>query len=152
MITSLADANEELKRVDHQIFVSLKYTRTVDVLLNIISRMIDAYDFMMEALLKYALQKNMIAEIPGSPQEKGTLVKSIFQEELVQNNINLYFLLRKIHKSNYQKENEYRRHVTLITFINGKQEVVNIDNITEYYSFQKEFFHYVEKLVREAEE
>ena len=42
MIETLENAKEELKRVDHLIFVSLKYTRTVDVLLNVINRIISS--------------------------------------------------------------------------------------------------------------
>jgi len=36
MRESIENAVEELKRVDHSIFVSLKYTRTVDILVNIL--------------------------------------------------------------------------------------------------------------------
>ena len=52
MIESLEDAKEELKRVDHLIYVSLKYTRTVDVLRNVIERLVTASEFMITAMLK----------------------------------------------------------------------------------------------------
>lgn len=152
MQESLNDAKEELKRVDHQIFVTLKYTRTVDVLLNIINRMIDAYDYMMEALLKYALEKNMIEEIPQSPIERGNLIKETFEDELVRDNMDLYFLLRKLHKSNPVKENEYRRPVAMISYIENRKEIVNIDIITQYYEFQRTFIEYVASLVFEQNE
>ncbi|MFH1770411.1 MAG: hypothetical protein ABH828_02535 [archaeon] len=147
MKESLNDAREELKRVDHLIYVSLKYTRTVDVLLNIISRMIDAYDFILEALLKHALEKNMIEEIPLSPREKGDLIKKSFDDELIKDNVELYFLLRKLHKSNPEREQEYRRHVTMISYIDNRKEIVNIDIITQYYAFQKSFLDYVNSLI-----
>jgi len=147
MQESLNDAKEELKRVDHLIFVTLKYTRTVDVLLNIISRMIDAYDFIMEALLKYALEKNKIEEIPQSPIERGELIKNIFEDELIRDNIDLYFLLRKLHKSNPAKENEYRRPVAMISYIDNRKEIVSIDIISQYYEFQKSFIDYVTSLI-----
>ncbi len=50
MKESLDNAVRELRKVDHLVFVSLKYTRTVDVLKHIIKRMISAFDFMMDAL------------------------------------------------------------------------------------------------------
>lgn len=152
MQESLNDAREELKRVDHLIYVSLKYTRTVDVLLNIINRMIDAYDFVLEALLKYALEKNMIEEIPLSPRERGELIKSTFDDELITDNVELYFLLRKLHKSNPEKEQEYRRHVTMISYIDNRKEIVNIDIITQYYIFQNSFIDYVKSLIFEEGE
>jgi len=151
MLESLNDANEELKRVDHLIFVSLKYTRTVDVLLNIINRMIDAYDYIMDALLKHALENNKIPEIPLSPRERGDLIKDTFEDELIRDNIDLYFLLRKLHKSSPQKENEYRRHVSMISYVDNRKEIVNIDIISQYYSFQRNFVDYVRSLILQEE-
>ncbi|NQU98148.1 hypothetical protein HQ533_01665 [Candidatus Woesearchaeota archaeon] len=147
MLESLNEAREELKRVDHLIYVSLKYTRTVDVLLNIINRMIDAYDFLIEALLRYALEKNMIENVPSAPKERGELVKDLFEDELIRDNIELFFLLRKLHKSNPEKEQEYRRHVTMTSYIDNRKELVNIDIISQYYEFQKNFVDYVESLI-----
>ena len=50
MREKLEEAFEELKRVDHLIYVSLKYTRTTDVLKNVIDRMITTAECMMNAI------------------------------------------------------------------------------------------------------
>lgn len=152
MLESLNDAREELKRVDHLIFVTLKYTRTVDVLLNIINRMIDAYDYVMDALLKYALENNKIMEIPSSPREKGFLIKETFDDELVKDNIELYFLLRKLYQSNPAKENEYRRPVAMVSYIENRKEIVNIDIISQYFEFQKSFVDYIASMIMKNNE
>ena len=147
---SLHDAVEEWKRVDHLIYVSLKYTRTVDVILNILNRMVDGYAFLMDALINYAEeQKLWSGEMPGSAIEKAELVKEIFKEDIaVQDNIELYLLLRKLLRAkNIERENEYRRHVTMKTIIDGREEVVNIDIITNYYLFQRDFLSKVQKML-----
>lgn len=147
----LNNAREEFKRVEHQIYVSLKYTRTVDVLQNIISRMIDGYDCIIEALLKYAKEKKLLENIPETPREKGELLQKTFQEDQkIVDNIELYFLLRKISRSNPQRENEYRRHVTLRTIIDGREEIVNIDIISNYFHYIQEFLQYVEEMMKNA--
>ena len=154
MRESLFDAKNELKRVDHQIYVSLKYTRTVDVLLNTVSRMIDAYVCMVDSLLKLAVEEKKRPEesLPLSPLERGTLVKELFPDEIVQDNIKLYFLLRKIIKSPpITKEQEFRRHVASITMINGREEKINIDILTEYYDQIKEFHEWIDKKIDEFE-
>jgi hypothetical protein len=147
---SLDDAREELKRVDHLIYVSLKYTRTVDILLNAINRMMDAYDFLFESVLIKAMEENKIPSVPTTPIEKGNLVKHLYPEdEQMIDNVELYFLLRKLHRSpNPQREQEYRRHVTMRTHIDGREELVNIDIITNYYLFQLEFFKKITKLIK----
>ena len=153
MKESLYEAKDELKRVDHQIYVSLKYTRTVDVLLNCVGRMIDAYNCLIESLLKYAIEKRKIHEdfIPTSPLEKGNLVKELYQDEIVQQNMNDYFLLRKIHKSTPRKEQEFRRHVALRADIDGKEALVNIDTATETYHKIKAFYDWIEQKIVEDE-
>ncbi|MFH1648939.1 MAG: hypothetical protein ABIA93_00110 [Candidatus Woesearchaeota archaeon] len=145
----LHNAKEELKRADHLVFVSLKYTRTVDVVINALNRLIEAYDFLCMALLEKAKEKNLIMEIPETPVERAHAVKEMYPDDKVLDNIELYLLIRKIVKSNVQKENEYRRHVALITYIAGRQEIVNIDIITEYFAYVQEFAEHVEKLLGE---
>lgn len=151
MKESLEEARDELKRVDHQIYVSLKYTRTVDVLMNTIGRMIDAYNCLIDSLLKYAVEKNLRKEehIPSTPLERGNLVKQLFGDEIVQKNMELYFLLRKIRKSAPKKEQEFRRHVTLRTIINNKEVTVDIDIATDYYNMIKEFCEWTEEKINE---
>jgi len=141
----LNDANEELKRVDHQVYVSLKYTRTVDVLLNIINRMIEGYDRMWDALLQHALDQRRIGEIPTAPLIVGNTIKELYPEEIVQQNVELYFLLRKLQRSNPTREQEFRRHVTMRAIVEGREEIVNIDIATEYYHLQRDFLSHLYK-------
>jgi hypothetical protein len=141
----LNEANEELKRVDHQVYVSLKYTRTVDVLMNIISRMIEGYDRMFDALLHHAYEQRRLGEIPSAPLIVGNTIKELYAEDIYQQNVELYFLLRKLQRSNPTREQEFRRHVTMRTIIEGKEEIVNIDLATEYYHMQRDFLNHLYK-------
>lgn len=153
MMESLKDAKEELKRVDHLIYVSLKYTRTVDVLLNALNRMIAAYDFMFESMLQKALAEQKIDVIPTTPIERGNLIKKLYEsDQQFIDNVELFFLIRKLHKSqNPQREQEYRRHVTMKTIVDNREEIVDIDIITNYYHFQREFFKRVESIANETQ-
>ena len=153
MKESLFEAKEELKRVDHQIYVSLKYTRTVDVLMNCLGRMIDSYSCMIDSLLKYAVEKKKLKEeyVPVSPLERLEFTKSIFpEEEIVQKNMALYALMRKIVKTHPKKEQEFRRHVTLRTVVDGNEIAESIDTVTEHYAMMKEFYEWIDKKINEA--
>jgi hypothetical protein len=59
MIEALDESKEELKRVDHLIYVSLKYTRTVDVLRNVVARLLAALDYALLSLLPGFIQGEM---------------------------------------------------------------------------------------------
>jgi len=149
MLESLEDAGEELKRADHLVYVSLKYTRTADVLLNSLNRMIDCYDHLIQALLEYAKDSKGLEVIPKTPIEKGRVLKEYYDQQEILDNIDLYFLLRKIVRSTHSSEQEYRRHVCIITTIDGREEIINIDIITQYLEFEKKFYGFVVNLIGE---
>ncbi len=143
------DAQEELKRVEHLVFVSLKYTRTVDVLKNVLNRMIEAYNYMLEALYTH---KHPDQDIPEAPVKLANRVRESYDEEIVDDNIELYLLLRKILRApNPIKEEEYRRHVAMKTFIDGKEEVFNIDLAMQYFEQISEFFETIRRDILEQD-
>jgi hypothetical protein len=145
----LEEAREELKRVDHLIYVSLKYTRTVDVFKSIIERLISCYDIAIEGLLQLAKDKKKIQSIPVSPTLRAETVKELYpKHEQIANDIDFYIFLRKLNKADYTRKNEYRRHVTM-TAVFPSDEVVEVtmDTIHGYYERSKLFLNYLEESV-----
>ena len=154
MKESFDEALQELKRVDHLFWVSLKYTRTVDVIKNVIDRLINCIGFGLEALLKYAKEKKLVASIPVNVGLRCDLLKKTFPENLeLIDYINFYLMLRKLSKAEYTKREEFRRHVTMIATID-KGEIVNvdIDTLKEYYDKTKNFVSFVKKIINEEKE
>ena len=149
MEESLEDAKDELKRVDHLVFVSLKYTRTVDVIRNTVERMISAFEAGVEALLKYAREKKKIKEIPAMPGLKCELLQKVFSDNKeLADYLEFYLLLRKIIRSRYAKREEYRRHVTMIsTLDDGEVKEIDIDILREYYEKGKSFLKFIENMI-----
>ena len=146
MIESIINAKKELLRVDHLIYVTLKYTRTVDVLKNTIGRLINFYEFFVEALAKNALEQKLIESIPPAPKVLCEKLHEVYKDdEVVTECLDFYMFLRTINRADYDKEQEYRRHVTMIVQIEGKEHRVNIDIITDYYKRAKEVIDFIEK-------
>lgn len=147
-------AVQELKRVDHLFWVSLKYTRTVDVIKNVIDRLINCIGFGLEALLKYAKEKKLVAHIPENAGLRCDLLKETFPDntELI-DYINFYLRLRKLSKAEYTRREEFRRHVTMIATIDkGEVVEVSIDVLKEYYDRTKIFISLVKKTINEEKE
>lgn len=147
MKESLENAKEELKRIDHLIYVTLKYTRTVDVFMSVIERMINSYEFLVDALIKSAVTQGKLHEEPDSPLTKAQDILKLYDSKKIKDNIEKYLLFRKLRRSNYEKSNEFRRHVTMSALVEGKVIQVNIDNITEDFHALKDFIDYVEKKI-----
>ncbi len=147
-------AVQELKRVDHLFWVSLKYTRTVDVIKHVIERLISCIGYGLEAILKYAKEKKLVTNVPENAGLRTELLKKTFSDnqELLEA-INFYTRLRKLSKAEYTKREEFRRHVTMIATIDkGEIVEVSIDVLKEYYDKTKAFIHFVKRTINEEKE
>jgi hypothetical protein len=154
MKDSLRDALEEIKRVDHLIFVSLKYTRTVDVIRSILQRMLDSMDFLVASNLMAT--KNITAdELPRHATERVRNLKALYpNNKQLEDYLDFYTLVRKSTRTkNYTASQEFRRHVTMsIRFDDADENLdINIDKINEYYKILKDFFEYTLQIVEDAE-
>lgn len=149
----LEEAVEEIKRAEHLIYVSLKYTRTVDVFKSIFERLINSFDFIIIGLLKKLLKEKKIKGMPSSIKARCDVLKEIYaSDEAFVDYINLYALMRKFNKAEYTRKNEFRRHVTMIVTIDNNQIVdVTIDTISENFAKTKAFLEHVKEMLGEGE-
>ncbi|OIO66561.1 hypothetical protein COY28_01480 [Candidatus Woesearchaeota archaeon CG_4_10_14_0_2_um_filter_57_5] len=155
MIEAIASSKEELKRADHLIYVSLKYTRTVDVIKSIIDRLLNAHAFMVDASIQWAQREKIIAEdaeVPKSPVMKAERLGELFKDnETIVNFLDFYLFLRKVARAGYTAHREYRRHVTMSAMVDGKQIDITIDVIHGYYERSKEFQVFLEEKLSDEE-
>jgi hypothetical protein len=143
----IRDAVEELKRVDHLIYVSLKYTRTVDVLSNVIQRMIATSNEMIAALEAKAKEEGKIKTLPPVPAMKCRALKTVYDDdEVIVRFLEFYTLLRAIKKADHTSINEYRRHVTLIAQLDEGEYHVHIDKVTEFYKDMRVYMDHIKSL------
>ena len=141
----LAKAKEELKRADHLIYVSLKYTRTVDIIRHTIERLIAAFDFIFAGLLEKFKENGKIKAIPTAPVQRCKLVgEAMRDDDSIAHFIDFYMLLRRLSRSKSDAENEYRRHVKMMSHLEEGDLEISIDIIHEYYFKTEEFLKYIE--------
>jgi len=150
MQEAIENAISELKRADHLIFVSLKYTRTVDMLKHVIERLIGAIDCSLDILLLYAKSKKKVDEIPQIPGLKIEMVRSVFEKERkVPGYLEFYALLRKLDRADFIRAREFRRHVTMTADVDGKPYEVTIDVINEFYEKTREIFIFAKEFAED---
>ena len=147
---NMHDAISELKRADHSIAVSLKYTRTVDVIKSIIERLINTISFVFETLIDRAIEEGKIEKTPLVARQKTELIRKLYPEDkFLKEIIDFYFTLRKILKSKFSRRQEFRRHVTMTADLEeGKQIEVTIDIITDYFNKVRELIDYVSVMMQ----
>lgn len=149
----LEDAVNELKRADHMIFVSLKYTRTVDVIKNILERLILCYDCVFDYLIEYLKEQKKIDEIPAVRTKKIDVLKEYFSNRPeFEAFLDFYQLMRRINKAEFTRRQEFRRHVTMTVILEDEGAIeLNIDSIHEYYLKTKSFVDFAVSIVSPRE-
>jgi len=136
-------ARDELKRIDHLLFVTLKYTRTVDIIRTILQKFILTLDHKAEQYHEELFEKGKIKSIPPVPLMRMKNVEKLHpKDKTIKNMVDFYVLLKKITKAEYKAKEEYRKNVTLVT----KDGEVNIAALREYVEFTKDYVEYVNEL------
>lgn len=147
----LEQAIDELKRADHMIFVSLKYTRTVDVIKNILERLISGFDFAFDCLVNHLRETKKIAETPKTRSRRIEILKDYFNDNKEFNEyLDFYYFIRKINKAEFTRRQEFRRHVTMdVVLDDGRMIGLGIDMINDYYDKTKLFIEFVIEFTKE---
>jgi len=131
MIEDTDSAKGQLLRADHLFHVTLKYTRTVDVIRNTILRLLGALDF----AITDALENNK-KEVPKIVKVRNDSLRKLFpRNKIIKEILNFYELLKNIHRAEYSAKEEYRKHVTLLNDV----EDVNVEKLKEYFEKTKEY-------------
>ncbi|HLD10609.1 MAG TPA: hypothetical protein VJB89_00880 [Candidatus Nanoarchaeia archaeon] len=134
---------EELKRADHLVYVSLKYTRTTDVMMNAIKRMIAAYELSITNYLIELKKQKKLNDVPFSKNERALLVSKLLGNK-IKKHMSLYNILKRIEKSEYTGTEEFRKNVTLKT--KGVKSIeVKMVNLYEFLDITKEFVKILNK-------
>ena len=145
MMESYKQSIEEFKRVDHLYYVTLKYTRTVDVIRSVIERLISTFECGINSLLLCMKAEKVIEDIPTNPVGKATLAKENCEE--LSSYIDMYLNLRKIMRLEYTKRQEFRRHVTMTVNLDNQTLNIDIDLLKNYYDETGKFLKYIKMRV-----
>ncbi|PIN80250.1 hypothetical protein COV11_04345 [Candidatus Woesearchaeota archaeon CG10_big_fil_rev_8_21_14_0_10_30_7] len=141
------NAKKELRRADHLFFVSLKYTRTVDVLKSLVMRLISSFHSANQALLQKVQETGEIEELPELPRIIVDKVKTCYANENLSNYLDLYLLLRRIDRAEFERAREFRRHVTMTAFVDDEKIEITIDIAFDYYTKTKEYLNQVRQIL-----
>jgi hypothetical protein len=139
MEETLEQIIQEKISADHLLYVSLKYTKTCDVMVNLLKRWKIMVDHAIDALLDKAKKKKLIKEIPTAPKIKVDLIKE--SKEIV-DAIELYQMFKLIETLQKTREQEFRKGVCLKIAYKGQEVLVNLDKLKEYSDILEKFINY----------
>jgi len=125
---------------DHLMYVSLKYTKTCDVIINLLSRWKNMIDKGMDKLVEKAKKEKKWPLIPDAPRAKQVQLKKIYANKPeIAETLKLYELVRDIEKLEKVRENEFRKGVNLRVIYKGETININLDKLKEYAATLEKF-------------
>jgi hypothetical protein len=140
----MEDIIKEKISADHLLYVSLKYTKTCDVIINLLSRWQKMIEKGFDRLVERAKKEKKWKPTPEAPRAKIIQLKKIYSKSPeILNTIELYELFRDLDKLEKVRENEFRKGVNLrVTF---RDTVINVDllKLKEYAATLEKFISYI---------
>jgi hypothetical protein len=124
---------QEKISADHLLYVSLKYTKTCDVIINLILRWRKMIETSINELLKHAKKKKKISLIPANPVGKIEAVKVLFKKDKnFLEVLTMYEMFRKIEELRKERIGEFRKNVNLKVFYKGEEININLEKLKDY--------------------
>lgn len=125
---------------DHLMYVSLKYTKTCDVIINLLLRWKIMLELCLDKLVERAKKEKKWKPIPDAPRAKVVQLKKIYEKDkLVSEVLNMYELFRDIEGLEKVRESEFRKGVNLRVVYRGQTINVNLDKLKEYSNTLEKF-------------
>lgn len=139
---------KEKTSADHLLYVSLKYTKTCDVILNLIARWKNLIEVCFDRLLEFYVEKGKIPSKPISPKQRVEFMKLYFKKnEGIQEVIPLYIFFKKIPDLHKTREGEFRKNVNLKIIEPNKTTEINMERLGNYAEKVEEFVDEVKKIL-----
>ena len=133
---------------DHLLYVSLKYTKTSEVIMNLIVRWAVMIEHGFSSMLVHAKKKKMIKTIPLSPKPKIDLIRDVFKgEKAVIDTLNLFEMFRRVEDLKKESEGEFRKNVALKISYRGEVVKVNLEKLKEYSVTLENFINYLKQFL-----
>ena len=138
------DVIKEKISADHLLYVSLKYTKTCDVIINLLLRWKIMIELGMERLILKLKKQKKWKPVPDAPRAKLVQLRQIYAKiSPVAETLELYELFRDIEKLEKVRENEFRKGVNLKVFYKGSETNINLDKLKEYSEILERFISYL---------
>jgi hypothetical protein len=144
----MEDIIQEKISADHLLYVSLKYTKTCDVIRNLLLRWRRMIETSCESILVHAKKKKKINSIPSNPVGKIEQIKKIFKknEDFIKV-IEFYEMLRKLEELRTERIGEFRKNVTFRIFYKGEEINVNLEQLKIYAELLEKFISDVKQFL-----
>ena len=140
---------KEKTSADHLMYVSLKYTKTCDVILNLIARWKSLIEISFDAILQKGCDDGAIACMHNTPKQRIEFMKKYFsKDEAIQKVIPLYILFKRVPGLKKVRSGEFRKNVNLKVTVTPTRNIdINMERLGLYYDTVEAFMARVKEIL-----
>ena len=139
---------KEKTSADHLLYVSLKYTKTCDVILNLLARWKSLIELSFDTILEHRVEAGKISAMPTNPKQRIEFMKKYFKKfEDVQAVIPLYIFFKRVPDLTKTRGGEFRKNVNLKVIDPKKTTEINMEKLGEYAEIVEKFISEVKKIL-----
>ena len=143
----IEDIIKEKTSADHLLYVSLKYTKTCDVILNLLARWKSLIEISFDVLLENGIEAGKVPHAPRSPKQRIEFMKKYFKKsEEIQAVVPLYIFFKRVPDLNKTRRGEFRKNVCLNVIESAKTTEINMEKLGEYAEIVERFISQVKKI------
>lgn len=144
----MEDIIQEKISADHLLYVSLKYTKTCDIIMNLILRWKKMIETSLEKIFEHAKKRKKVSSIPTNPVSMINEARILFKKDKeFLEVLELYEMFRKIKELRTERIGEFRKNVELKIFYKGKEIHVNLEKLKEYAELLEKFISKVKQFL-----
>lgn len=139
---------KEKRAADHLLYVSMKYTKTCDVMVNLMLRWQSMIEESINAMLEKAKKRRLISSIPAAPRAKVNVLRELLKKEKdVIDTLELYMFFKRLNQMEQIREAEFRKNVALRVMDNNKLVLINLDKLKEWEALLERFLSFVRHFI-----
>jgi len=143
---SLEQIMKEKISADHLLFVSLKYTKTCDVMQNLLKRWKIMIDLVIDDLLIKLKKKKKIPSIPKAPRMKIEVLKKALKKfPEITETLEIHEFFKKVPDLEKTREAEFRKNVCLKIIEGEKETRIDMDKLKEYSEILETFIKFIKE-------
>lgn len=140
----MEDIIKEKISADHLLYVSLKYTKTCDVIINLLSRWKNMIERGMDRLVEKAKKERKWQPVPDAPRARLVQLRKLYANKPeVTEALKLYELFRELDKLDKVRENEFRKGVNLRVTYKGEVVNINLLQLKDYAAVLERFISHI---------
>jgi len=138
----MEDIIQEKISADHLLYVSLKYTKTCDVIMNLLLRWRKMIDSAIKSILSKEQKNKVIDSVSENAMGRIKQMKEIFKnDENILETVDFFMMLRKLEGLKTERIGEFRKNVALKIYFRGGEVLVNLEKLKIYAEMLEKFIN-----------